>query len=73
MSAKTINYVKWCICALAGIIMWVIPETDFYTLDVKKFAVITIVAVLMIAFEVLPLIIPGMILMFGYYLSGLFP
>ena len=67
------DLLKWAILFAIGLFLFFIPENAVYTFEVKKFAIITVTAILMIAFELLPLIIPALYLMFGYYLSGLAP
>lgn len=65
--------IKWLIVIAIGVICWLIPTNDFYTSDVRKFAVITLVAIFVIAFELLNVIIPAIFMCFAYVLWGVAP
>lgn len=73
LSLNKKDVVKWILVFFMGICLFLVPESAIYTLTVKKFAIITVTAIFMVAFELVPLIIPSLYLMFGYLLLGVAP
>lgn len=65
--------IKWLIVIAIGAICWLIPTNDVYTSDVRKFTVITLVAILIVAFELMNIIIPAIFMCFAYVLCGVAP
>lgn len=65
--------IKWCLLVIIDTIFFFIPESDIYTRDLKIFLVITITAILIIAFELLDTMVPAVLMPTAYFLSGIAP
>lgn len=55
------------------LILFLIPETDVYTYQVKMFLIVTIAGILMVAFEQVNLMAVSMLFPIGYMVTGLVP
>lgn len=78
MSANTsqINkgaLIKWAINILVPLVLFLIPETETYTYNVKMFLVVTLAGILMVAFEQVHLMAVSMLFPIGYMVTGLVP
>lgn len=78
MSAKTVNVnkgalIKWAINIIVPLILFLIPETETYTYNVKMFLIVTITGILMVAFEQVHLMAVSMLFPIGYMVTGLVP
>lgn len=65
--------VKWAIIILIPVIILLIPINDVFTWQIRLFSAATFCTILMFAFEVLPNLIPAMILPVFYILANLAP
>lgn len=65
--------IKWCITILAPLLISFIPTNEVYTNTIRLFLVITLTIILCIAFELLNLLIPSILLPALYVLSGVAP
>lgn len=63
--------VKWAIIILIPVIILLIPVNDVFTWQIRLFSAATFCTILMFAFEVLPNLIPAMILPVFYILANL--
>lgn len=59
-------WLKWAICVIVPILVLLIPTNELFTPLIRKYAAITIFAILMFLFEVLSPAIIGMALITGY-------
>lgn len=78
MSANTSSInkgalIKWGINIIIPLILFLIPETDVYTYQVKMFLIVTIAGILMVAFEQVNLMAVSMLFPIGYMVTGLVP
>lgn len=78
LSAKTVNVnkgalIKWAINIIVPLILFLIPETETYTYNVKMFLIVTITGILMVAFEQVHLMAVSMLFPIGYMVTGLVP
>ena len=60
-SVNRVSLIKWIITILIPLILLIIPSNELYTDTVKKFSVITIFFLLVIAFEFFDNIIPAIL------------
>lgn len=65
--------IKWGINILVPLILFLIPETEVYTYQVKMFLIVTIAGILMVAFEQVNLMAVSMLFPIGYMVTGLVP
>lgn len=65
--------IKWGINIIIPLILFLIPETDVYTYQVKMFLIVTIAGILMVAFEQVNLMAVSMLFPIGYMVTGLVP
>ena len=65
--------VKWVVTILIPVIILLIPVNDVFTWQIKFFSASTLCAILMFAFEILPNLIPAMLLPVVYILANLAP
>ena len=55
--------VKWGIMILIGVLIMLTPVNDVYTQKIKIFLTITICAILTIAFELTPTMVPAVLML----------
>lgn len=65
--------IKWLITIAVPLILFLIPETDVYTYEVKMFLVVTVGGILLVAFEQVHLMAVSMLFPIGYMVAGLVP
>ncbi len=66
-AASKTNLIKWLFTIIATVLVALIPTSDFYTINVKIFFAVTIFGILLAAFELLPVVVIGL-LMTGCYI-----
>ena len=71
LSSKTLIF--WLITLAAPLVIMLIPESAAYTHQIKLFFAITLLMILIVAFETLPILIPSLLLPVVYGLAGLAP
>ncbi len=64
---------KWIISIAVTAVLFLLPETEFFTYEVKGFLAITTLAMLMMAMELAHNIVPALLLQIGYYLLKVAP
>lgn len=62
---------KWGIVVFVVAVFWLLPVGEIYTHSVKLFMMITMGAILVVAFELMDVIIPSVLMMFAYALAGI--
>lgn len=62
--------IKWGIVVLVMLILAVLPAGEVYTSQVKIFLIITLAGILVVAFELMDVIVPSILMMFAYALTG---
>ena len=67
---NTKNLLKWAIIFLAPVLVMMIPTTESFTLQQKKFLAITVWTILMFAFELVDNYIPCIIMPFLFIITG---
>lgn len=65
--------IKWCILLLIDIFIMLTPANEIYTQNIKIFLMITVSAILIIAFELLDTMVPAVLMPTAYFLSGIAP
>lgn len=65
--------IKWFMTVLVPVFIYFIPTNDLYTNDMRLFLVITIAAILVVAFELVDIIISSIFMLFAYTLTGIAP
>lgn len=76
MSAQTISrtlYIKWASTIIFPLILLLIPTGEVYTVEIKKFLVITLWAILMLMMELIENTATCLIFTFAYALFGVLP
>lgn len=75
MNIQKINIknLGWLICLLLPFIIYLIPITTNFTQDLKIFFMATLFVILIIAFELLPLLVSALLLPALYLISGIVP
>lgn len=64
---------KWCITVLIALIIFLIPSNEIFTMQIKSFCIITIVGILLMAFELIPAFIAATFMPIGYWLLNIVP
>lgn len=64
---------KWLITLLAPICVLLVPTSATFTSDMRLFFVLTLLIILIMAFELTPLIVPSLAFPLVYLISGLAP
>lgn len=67
------TYVKWAIVFAVAIMLSFIPVNDVFTSQIRLFFIITITTILIVAFELVDIIVPSILMLFAYSLTGLAP
>lgn len=65
--------IQWGICFGLALILFLIPEVGFYTVQIKAFAVITVFCLALAAFELVPLIVISILLSALYIFFNVAP
>ena len=65
--------IKWAIMVLVGVFIMLTPANEVYTQNIKIFLTITVCAILMIAFELAPTMVPAVLMPTLYYITGIVP
>ena len=65
--------IKWLVTIGVPLCLFLIPETETYSYNVKMFLVVTVLGILMVAFEQVHLMAVSMLFPIGYIVSGLVP
>lgn len=60
--------VKWIINILLTAAVFLIPTTDQFTMQIKIFLAITVFNILMMAFDLIPIIVPSLLLPLAYWI-----
>lgn len=63
--------IKWLILIVIGVLIMLTPATEAYTQEIKIFLTITVCAILMIAFELAPTMVPAVLMPTAYYITGI--
>lgn len=64
---------QWVVSILVPCMIFLIPLTDLYTVQIRNFLVITLFAIFTIAFDLLDALVISVVLFVGYWLSGVAP
>ena len=64
---------KWAIVLAVAAMIWLIPCNMLYTIEVKKFLLVTVTGILLVAFELVELMAVSMMFPLGYLVLGLVP
>lgn len=64
---------KWIITIIFPLIIYLIPISKIFTMDLKVFLISTLFVILIIAFELLPLLVSALLLPALYLISGIAP
>lgn len=67
------SIIKWLITIAVGVVILLIPESADYTYEVKMFLFVTIVCIMLVAFEILNLMAVSMLFPMGYIMAGIMP
>ena len=70
---STSTAIKWCIALIVPLVFFLIPISDVYTPQIRMFLVLTLMAMIIVAFELLPYVVPGVLLPTAYLMTGLAP
>lgn len=62
--------IKWLITVIVPLIIFLIPVSGGFTLQMKEFLIITAFAILLIAFELVPVMVSSIFLPFAYLMFG---
>lgn len=75
MNIKTLNIngLGWLISLIFPLFIYLIPVTEVFTKDLKIFLTITLFVILVIAFELLPLLVSALLLPALYLIVGVAP
>ena len=63
----------WLFCLLAPLLIFLVPVTDSFTAQMRLFLVLTLMAIMMFAFDIVPQAVPAICLPIAYVLFGLAP
>ena len=64
-------WVQWGISLAVAAAMFLIPESEIVTPQIKTFLAITLFAIMLIVFDLVASFVKGIILFMGYSLSGI--
>lgn len=67
------EWVIWLACIFLPMLIFLIPTSEVFTSQIRLFFVITFMAILMFAFEIVPQAVPAIILPITYVLTGMAP
>ena len=67
------DMIKWIATIGIPLVLFLIPQSDFYTYNVKMFFVVTIFGILLAALELLPVVIIGMLMTGSYIIFKVAP
>ena len=67
-SMPTSAKIKWIINILLPAAVFLLPTTDQFTMQIKIFLAITIFNILMMAFDLIPIIVPSLLLPLAYWI-----
>lgn len=68
---QTRNIICFLIAICAPALIWLIPVSEVFTESLKLYFIITLFVILLMAFEVVPILVSGMLLGTLYFLSGI--
>ena len=71
--AVSLNAKKWLITIILPLMFFVFPTSEYYTQDLQIFFCITAFIILIVAFDLIELLIPSIMLPTLYFLSGIAP
>lgn len=60
--------IKWLVNILLTAAVFLIPTTDQFTMQIKIFLAITVFNILMMAFDLIPIIVPSLLLPLAYWI-----
>lgn len=60
--------IKWIINILLPAAVFLIPTTDQFTMQIKVFLALTLLSILMMAFDLIPIIVPSLFLPLSYWI-----
>ena len=72
-AASKTNLIKWLFTIIATVLVALIPTSGFYTINVKIFFAVTIFGILLAAFELLPVVVIGLLMTGCYVLFQVAP
>lgn len=64
---------QWVMSILVPVLILLIPLTEMFTVEIRKFFAITIFAIFLIAFDLLDALVIAVILFVGYWVAGVAP
>ncbi len=64
----TSTHIKWAITIICTVLVLCIPVNDVFTSQMKYFFAITLFNIFLLAFSLLPLIVPALLLPMGYWI-----
>lgn len=67
------EWIKWGVTIALPLLFWLIPTGEAYTADLRTFFMITTFVILLLAFDLMDMMIPSILLSFLYFLSGIAP
>lgn len=67
------NLIKWAICIVLPLIIFFLPETALFTSAFKGFLAVTLLGILMLAFELVPNMVSAIIFPVGYAILNIAP
>lgn len=67
-SMPTSAKIKWIINILLTAAVFLLPTTDQFTMQIKIFLAVTIFNILMMAFDLIPIIVPSLLLPLAYWI-----
>lgn len=76
MEKKAVNIslvIKWLITMVVPFLLFLVPVDGMFTREIRLFLVLTLIAIFIVAFELLNYIVPGILLPTFYTLTGLVP
>lgn len=68
VSMPTSAKIKWLVNILLTAAVFLIPTTDQFTMQIKIFLAITVFNILMMAFDLIPIIVPSLLLPLAYWI-----
>lgn len=73
LSNNQVRWIQWALSFLFPFLVWIIPNSELFTPNLKIFFVITIFIITLMAFELVPFVIAAISLGTMYLISGIVP
>ena len=67
------EWIIWAACIIVPLLLFLIPTSEQFTAQIRLFLVLSFMAILMFAFEIVPQAVPAIVLPIAYVLFGLAP